>query len=44
MVKDKSYTITEIEFEDGIWEVEAYQAEGKEIELEVNPMSGKILF
>jgi hypothetical protein len=42
-LEDKGYRIiSEIEFEDGRWEVEAHQAGGKEIELHVDPLSGQI--
>lgn len=40
--KWEGYTITEIEFEDNAWEVEAYGTEGEEIELEIDPMTGEI--
>lgn len=32
-------TITEVEFEDGKWEIAAHQAGGKEVELHVDPLS-----
>ena len=34
--------IVEIEFEDGVWEVEAFKA-GQFVEIELDPMSGVIL-
>jgi hypothetical protein len=43
LVEEAGYkTILEIEFEDGVYEVEALDAKGKEIELKVDPVSGKI--
>ena len=42
-VEDKGYkTITEVEFEDGKWEIEVHQAGGKEVEIHVDPVSGQI--
>jgi hypothetical protein len=42
-LEDRGYkVITEIEFEDGKWEVEVQQASGKELELHVDPLSGQI--
>ena len=42
-VEDRGYgTITEIEFEDGKWEIEVHQAGGKEIEVHVDAISGQI--
>jgi hypothetical protein len=35
-------TITDIEFEDEVWNVEAHQIDGKEIKLKVNPITGEI--
>ncbi|MEQ3629592.1 MAG: PepSY domain-containing protein [Hyphomonas sp.] len=35
-------TITEIEFEDGVWEIEIHQSDGKEIKLKVDPVSGDL--
>jgi uncharacterized membrane protein YkoI len=41
-VEDRHYgTITEVEFEDGKWEVEIHQANGKEIEIHVDAVSGR---
>jgi hypothetical protein len=43
IVEDRGYkTITEVEFEDGKWEIEIHQAGGKEIEIHVDPLSGQI--
>jgi len=42
-VEDKGYkTITELEFDDGVWEIEAHQPDGKEVHLKVDPVSGAI--
>lgn len=42
-VEDRGYkVISEVEFEDGKWEVEAHQANGKEIELQVDPITGQM--
>jgi hypothetical protein len=42
-VEDHGYkVITEVEFEDGKWEIEVHQAGGKEIELHVDAISGQI--
>jgi hypothetical protein len=35
-------TITDIEFEDEVWNIEAHQIDGKEIRLKVNPITGEI--
>jgi len=35
-------TITEVEFDDGKWEIEVHQAGGKEIEVHVDAISGQI--
>ncbi|HWF63363.1 MAG TPA: PepSY domain-containing protein [Rhizomicrobium sp.] len=43
-VEDQGYkTITEVEFEDGKWEIEVHQANGKETEIHVDPVSGRIV-
>jgi len=34
--------ITEIEFDDGVWKIELHGADGTEINLKVDPMSGEI--
>lgn len=42
-VEDAGYrTIFEVEFENGVYEVEALDAKGKKVELKVDPASGKI--
>lgn len=42
-LEDQGYkTISEVEFEDGKWEVEVQQDGGKEVELHVDPVSGQI--
>jgi hypothetical protein len=42
-LEDKGYrAISEVEFEDGKWEVEVHRADGKEVELHVDPVSGQI--
>lgn len=42
-VEDKGYkTITGVEFDDGVWKIEAQQAGGKEIHVKVDPVSGSI--
>ncbi|MEA2814748.1 MAG: hypothetical protein QOI93_2445 [Rhodospirillaceae bacterium] len=42
-VEDKGYkTITELEFDDGVWKVEVHQPDGKEIHIKVDPVSGAI--
>jgi uncharacterized membrane protein YkoI len=42
-VEDRHYgTITEVEFEDGKWEIEVHQAGGKEMEVHVDAISGQI--
>lgn len=35
-------TIVELEFEGGVYEIEALDAQGKEVEIEVDPVSGKV--
>lgn len=43
-VEDRGYkVISEVEFEDGKWEVEVHQAGGKEVELHVDAISGQIV-
>jgi hypothetical protein len=43
MVEDKGFkTITEVDFDDGVWKVEARQADGKETTLRVDPLTGDI--
>lgn len=42
-LEDQDYkTITEVSFDDGQWEIEIHQANGKEIEVHVDPVSGHI--
>jgi len=42
-VEQQGYgTITEVEFEHGVWEIEVHLANGKEKEIKVDPVSGKI--
>jgi uncharacterized membrane protein YkoI len=42
-VEDRNYgTITEVEFDDGKWEIEVHQAGGKEIEIYVDAVNGQI--
>jgi hypothetical protein len=42
-IEDKGLkTITDIEFEDEGWNIEAHQIDGKEIRLKVNPITGEI--
>ncbi len=43
LVEDYGYkTITEVEFEDRKWEIEVHQANSREIELEVDAVTGQI--
>ena len=43
-VEDQGYkTITEVEFEDGKWEIEIHQPGGKESEIHVDPMTAKVV-
>lgn len=42
-VEDRNMgTITEVEFDDGKWEIEVHQAGGKEKEIHVDAISGQI--
>ncbi len=42
-VENRHYgTITEVEFDDGKWEIEIHQAGGKEKEVHVDAISGQI--
>jgi len=42
-IEDKSYgSITDVEFEDGVWELEVHQPGGKEMTLKVDAISGTI--
>jgi hypothetical protein len=43
-IEDQGYkNIEEVEFDDGAWEIEVHQASGKEVEIHVDPVAGKIL-
>jgi len=43
MIEEKGYrAITEIEFDDGVWKVEAHQSDGKEVHIKVDALSGAI--
>jgi uncharacterized membrane protein YkoI len=35
--------ITELECDDGVWEVEGHDARGREIEVEIDPRTGQVL-
>ncbi len=35
-------TITEVEFDDNVWKIEAHQPDGKEVHVQVDPLSGAI--
>ncbi|MGE0628286.1 MAG: PepSY domain-containing protein [Hyphomicrobiaceae bacterium] len=39
----QGYRIREIELDDGLYEVEARNAEGRKVELKIDPRSGKIV-
>jgi hypothetical protein len=42
-VEDKGFkTITEVEFDDGVWNIEAHEADGKEVRLKADPITGEI--
>jgi hypothetical protein len=42
-IEDKGLkTITEVEFDDGVWKIEAHQIDGKEITLKVDPITGDV--
>ena len=42
-VEDKGLkTITEVDFDDGVWKIEARQVDGKEITLKVDPVTGDV--
>jgi hypothetical protein len=42
-VEDKGYkTITEVEFDDGVWKIEVQQPGGKEVHIKVDPVSGGV--
>ncbi|HCL79867.1 MAG TPA: PepSY domain-containing protein [Synergistaceae bacterium] len=43
IVENRGYhPVVDVEFDDGRWEIEAYR-NGREVELKVHPVSGKIL-
>jgi hypothetical protein len=43
-IEDQGYkNIEEVEFGDGVWEIEVHQAGGNEVEIHVDPVAGKIL-
>jgi hypothetical protein len=43
-VEDRGYkNIEEVEFNDGAWDIEVHQASGREVEIHVDPVAGKIL-
>jgi hypothetical protein len=43
MVEDKGFkTITEVDFDDGVWSIEAHQTDGKEVKLKADPITGEI--
>jgi len=35
-------TITEVEFDGGVWKIEVHMPDGKEVDLRVDPVSGEI--
>ena len=42
-VEDRNIgVITEVEFDDGKWEIEVHQAGGKEVEIHVDAISGQV--
>lgn len=42
-VEDKgSKTITDVEFDDGVWKIEVHQPDGKEVHIEIDPISGTV--
>jgi hypothetical protein len=42
-VEDKGYkTITDIEFDDGVWKIEMHQPDGNEVHISVDPVNGII--
>lgn len=42
-LEDQGYrTITEVEFERGVWEIEVHQPDGEEIELKVDSVTGNV--
>ena len=44
MIEGQGLTpITEVEFEGGTWKIEVHQADGREIDLAVDPKTGRII-
>lgn len=42
-VESQGYkVISEAEFDDGVWKIEAHQPDGKEVHIKVDPLSGAI--
>jgi hypothetical protein len=42
-VEDQGYkTVTDVEFEDGKWSIEALQADGQTVELSADPITGQV--
>jgi Peptidase propeptide and YPEB domain len=42
-VEDKGYkTITDVEFDDGVWRIEVHQPDGNEVHINVDPANGTI--
>ena len=42
-VEDRGYkAISEVEFDDGVWKIEAHQPDGKEVHIKVDALSGAI--
>ncbi len=43
VVEDQGFrTISEVEFDDGVWKIEAHQRDGKEVHLRVDAVAGAI--
>jgi hypothetical protein len=43
LLEDKGMkTVTEIEYDGGVWKIEVHQADGKEVTLRVNPVTAEI--
>lgn len=42
-VEDRGFkTITEVDFDDGVWSIEAHQADGKEVTFKADAVTGEI--
>ncbi len=42
-VENQGYkVISEVEFDDGVWKIEAHQPDGKEVHIKVDPLSGAV--